>query len=169
MAITALISSVPAPGTVWVPAMPGPIWRRHQSRTRLSCATRTAQVPGWPARTQVAIGVPASRPSRRASRWFMDRSIPRKSLGQHWLQDPASLQAMVDAADLQEDDTVLEIGSGPGTLTALLTDKADKVVAVELDEKLANELPSRIKAQNLEVVNEDILRFDLTRLPADYK
>lgn len=98
----------------------------------------------------------------------MDPS-PKKSLGQHWLHDQASLQAMVDAAGLTQHDTALEVGPGPGTLTALLVEKAGKVIAVELDERLARELPSRVKAKNLEVVSEDILRFDFTSLPADYK
>jgi 16S rRNA (adenine1518-N6/adenine1519-N6)-dimethyltransferase len=98
-----------------------------------------------------------------------NQPAPKKSLGQHWLYDEASLLAMCEAARLQEDDTVLEIGPGLGTLTQLLTDGARQVVAVEFDEKLARELPGRAKADNLEVIPEDILKFDFTRLPAGYK
>lgn len=94
---------------------------------------------------------------------------PRKSLGQHWLNDESSLLAMCEAAQLQEDDVVLEIGPGPGSLTKLLSEGADKVVAIELDSELAAKLPDRVPASNLEVLNEDILRFDFSRLPADYK
>ncbi|HVX47743.1 MAG TPA: 16S rRNA (adenine(1518)-N(6)/adenine(1519)-N(6))-dimethyltransferase RsmA [Candidatus Saccharimonadales bacterium] len=94
---------------------------------------------------------------------------PKKSLGQHWLRDGAALQAMCDAADLRPDDFVLEIGPGLGTLTELLVKRADNVVAVEFDGKLADELPSRVAADNLGVVHQDILSFDLTRLPPDYK
>ncbi len=93
----------------------------------------------------------------------------KKSLGQHWLTDFGSLAAMCDAAEVQDGDTVLEIGPGVGTLTELLVERADKVVAVEFDEKLAAELPRRRPESNLEVVNQDILRFDLTTMPADYK
>jgi 16S rRNA (adenine1518-N6/adenine1519-N6)-dimethyltransferase len=93
----------------------------------------------------------------------------KKSLGQHWLHDQASLQAMCAAADIQKTDTILEIGPGPGSLTALLTSRAKQVVAVELDKILAANLGARIKAPNLEVINEDILNFDFTSLPADYK
>ena len=94
---------------------------------------------------------------------------PKKSLGQHWLNDPDSLEAMCQAADITPDDTVLEIGPGLGTLTQLLVLRAREVIAVEFDESLANSLPTRIQASNLRVETQDILRFDLTKLPKDYK
>ncbi len=90
----------------------------------------------------------------------------RKSLGQHWLQDETSLQAMCDIASVGCDDFVLEIGPGLGTLTQKLAEQAKEVVAVEYDGELAKELPARIKARNVIVVRRDILRFDLTALPA---
>ena len=93
----------------------------------------------------------------------------KKSLGQHWLTDIDSLAAMCDAVQVQSDDTVLEIGPGLGTLTELLVERADKVIAVEFDEKLAKELPLRVPECNLTVVQQDILRFDLTSLPKNYK
>lgn len=93
----------------------------------------------------------------------------KKSLGQHWLTDFESLSAMCDAVSVQDGDTILEIGPGLGTLTELLVERADKVVAVEFDEKLARELPGRVPESNLEVVTQDILSFDLTRMPAGYK
>lgn len=76
---------------------------------------------------------------------------------------------MVEAADVRSEDTVLEIGPGPGTLTELLVCRASQVVAVEFDEKLARELPVRLKADNLQVISQDILSFDLISLPPDYK
>lgn len=93
----------------------------------------------------------------------------KKSLGQHWLNDPATLEDICDAAELTADDTVLEIGPGPGTLTKYLTEQAKQVVAVEFDDRLAVELPRRVPAENLEVVHQDILSFDLTQLPPNYK
>ena len=93
----------------------------------------------------------------------------KKSLGQHWLQDELSLEAMLAAADISPQDTVLEIGPGPGTLTEKLVETAKQVIAVEFDEALAAELPARVPADNLQVVRQDILRFDLTSLPPDYK
>lgn len=95
--------------------------------------------------------------------------IPKKSLGQHWLNDAASLEAMCAAVSVVADDTVLEIGPGLGTLTELLVARAKKVVAVEFDSDLAADLPTRISADNLEIVNQDILSFDFGALPPGYK
>lgn len=95
--------------------------------------------------------------------------ITKKSLGQHWLQDPYSLDAMLEAADISLSDTVLEIGPGPGTLTEELVSAAKEVIAVEFDEALAAQLPRRVQADNLTVIQKDILQFDLTSLPPDYK
>jgi 16S rRNA (adenine1518-N6/adenine1519-N6)-dimethyltransferase len=95
--------------------------------------------------------------------------MPKKSLGQHWLFDSKSLGAICDAADITPNDTVLEIGPGLGPLTVELTSRAKQVIAVELDEKLARELPSRVPAHNLKVVQSDILKFDLATLPNSYK
>lgn len=94
---------------------------------------------------------------------------PKKSLGQHWLDDPASLNAMLEAADIGLEDEVLEIGPGPGTLTEELVHAAKHVTAVEFDEVLAAKLPGRVPAGNLTVVQSDILSFDLTGLSPDYK
>jgi 16S rRNA (adenine1518-N6/adenine1519-N6)-dimethyltransferase len=95
--------------------------------------------------------------------------IPNKKLGQHWLTDELSLHSMLVAASVQPEDAVLEIGPGLGSLTTLLVDSADKVIAVEFDEELARGLAKRVPADNLQVVRQDILRFDLTALPVDYK
>lgn len=92
-----------------------------------------------------------------------------KSLGQHWLKDRAILEEIADAADLQPDDTVLEIGPGLGTLTSVLLSRAKQVVAVELDEALATKLPGQFPGKNLVVHHSDILQYDLSQLPAGYK
>lgn len=97
------------------------------------------------------------------------QDIPNKSLGQHWLDDDLALEAMCEAADVQADDTVLEIGPGPGTLTRKLVARTKQVIAVEFDKELARKLPSRIGAENLTVIQQDILSFDLTTLPPNYK
>jgi 16S rRNA (adenine1518-N6/adenine1519-N6)-dimethyltransferase len=94
---------------------------------------------------------------------------PKKALGQHWLHDETSLRAMCDGVELGPSDTVLEIGPGLGTLTRLLAERASQVIAVEFDGGLARELPGRVPAKNLQVVQQDILRFDLTSLPPGYK
>jgi 16S rRNA (adenine1518-N6/adenine1519-N6)-dimethyltransferase len=94
---------------------------------------------------------------------------PKKSLGQHWLKDEPSLAAIDRAADLQVADTVLEIGPGQGDLTKLLVDQVDQVVAVEVDEDLVKFLSKKLNAPNLKIINGDILKFDLTQLPPNYK
>jgi 16S rRNA (adenine1518-N6/adenine1519-N6)-dimethyltransferase len=99
----------------------------------------------------------------------MELPFAKKSLGQHWLHDTASLEAMCDAAEVQPSDTVLEIGPGLGTLTELLVKRAGQVVAVEFDAKLADELAARVPADNLEVLQDDILGFDFTQLQPGYK
>lgn len=94
---------------------------------------------------------------------------PKKSLGQHWLTDPNILNEIAYSAELESDDTVLEIGPGLGTLTQVLIEKSAGVIAVELDVELANNLADTISDPKLEVVNEDILQFDLESLPQGYK
>jgi 16S rRNA (adenine1518-N6/adenine1519-N6)-dimethyltransferase len=91
-----------------------------------------------------------------------------KSLGQHWLKDRLILEAIADCVDISDKDTVLEIGPGLGTLTSVLLDRAEEVVAVEFDTELARKLPGQFPGKRLTVHNEDILSFDFRKLPADY-
>jgi len=85
---------------------------------------------------------------------------PKKGLGQHFLADQAALGQIVAAADLTPTDTVLEIGPGLGTLTSLLAERAGRVVAVELDDRLAAILAERLAGcPNVEVRPGNILRI----------
>lgn len=95
--------------------------------------------------------------------------MPKKELGQHWLKDRKILAAIADEANITANDTVLEIGPGLGTLTSELLRQAKKVVAVEFDTDLAKKLPGQFPGKNLDVVNADILQFNLSQLPAGYK
>ena len=94
---------------------------------------------------------------------------PKKSLGQHWLKDRDVLAHIADCAELKKTDTVLEIGPGLGTLTSELLRRSQKVVAVEFDKELARKLPAQFPGTHLEVIENDILSFDLSGLPPDYK
>lgn len=97
-------------------------------------------------------------------------SQPKKELGQHWLFDEVSLQAVADAADVQQGDTVVEIGPGKGTLTGVLLERGAKVIAVEFDKQLAVELSDNVADDSeLTVVNQDILSYDFSELPKGYK
>lgn len=93
----------------------------------------------------------------------------RKSLGQNWLKDRAVLDEIVRFAGVSDEDVVLEIGPGLGTLTSALLRRAKTVVAVELDESLATNLPAQFPGKNLQVISADILQFDFGCLPANYK
>lgn len=93
----------------------------------------------------------------------------KKSLGQHWLEDTNVLSSICDIADVRSDDTVLEIGPGHGSLTRSLLARKAKVIAVELDNDLADKLKTNIAADRFEIISQDILEFDLTSLPSGYK
>lgn len=95
--------------------------------------------------------------------------MPNKALGQHWLKDPDVLNTIADSADLTENDAVLEIGPGLGTLTSALLRRAGRVIAVEYDEDLARKLPKQFPGKNLAVIQGDFLDFDLEIMPKGYK
>jgi 16S rRNA (adenine1518-N6/adenine1519-N6)-dimethyltransferase len=95
---------------------------------------------------------------------------PKKSLGQHWLRDDAALAAVVEMGQVGPGETVLEVGPGLGTLTQKLLETGANVIAVEFDEDLAARLSTRLgQPDNLEVINQDILLFDLGELPPGHK
>jgi 16S rRNA (adenine1518-N6/adenine1519-N6)-dimethyltransferase len=96
----------------------------------------------------------------------------RKSLGQHWLTDTQSLDAICDAAGVNATDHVLEIGPGTGELTARLLQRGASVTALEIDARLISGLKKRFSehdGERLDVQEGDIRTFDLSALPPDYK
>lgn len=89
----------------------------------------------------------------------------RSRLGQNFLVDYDVAKRIVAAAQLTNDDEVLEIGPGKGALTRILVHRVPKLVAVELDPELTGALSSRFaESDNLTVLNQDALDFD----PADH-
>ena len=94
---------------------------------------------------------------------------PTKSLGQNFLHDANTIRRIVRTADLRPDDVVLEVGPGLGSLTLGLLPAAERVIAVEIDPRLAALLPSTVAARaphmadRLTVVEGDALR--ITELP----
>jgi 16S rRNA (adenine1518-N6/adenine1519-N6)-dimethyltransferase len=90
-----------------------------------------------------------------ASRAALPR--PRKRHGQHYLTDRNVLRRIADAAQVEPGGTVLEVGAGRGDLTAELARRAGIVVAVELDDALADLLRRRFAGSNVRVVHADVL------------
>ena len=87
-----------------------------------------------------------------------------KSLGQHWLKDRDILQDIADFALYPDTEVAVEIGPGLGTLTSTLLKNFEKVIAIEFDQRLAENLPKSFPGKNLEVINQDILAVDLASL-----
>lgn len=91
--------------------------------------------------------------------------IPKKSLGQNFLVENGALEKVVNAAEIEPVDVVLEIGAGLGSLTRFLSVTARKVVAVELDSHLIPILETVLGSRgNVELVYGDILKLDPARL-----
>ena len=94
---------------------------------------------------------------------------PRKGLGQNFLVDSFHLEKIIEAADLSPDDTVLEIGPGPGTLTRFLTEAAGQVIAVELDPHMVNLLQNEYgNYSNLSIIEADILKTDVGQILSSF-
>ena len=86
----------------------------------------------------------------------------QKKYGQNFLIDSHILEKIVKAAEIEDDDFVLEIGPGIGTMTQYLASAARKVVAVEIDRFLIPVLEDTLKEfPNVEVIQNDILKVDL--------
>lgn len=86
---------------------------------------------------------------------------PSKRLGQHFLRDQRTIQRIVDALAPKPDETVVEIGPGTGALTAVLVERAARVIAVEFDNKLAPLLAERFSGYpNFKLVMADALTTD---------
>ena len=88
-----------------------------------------------------------------------------KNLGQNFLINQDIVEKIIETADIKNDELVIEIGPGLGTLTEFLLQKASKVICIELDEKMVNILKDRFfMYDNLEIINDDILKIDLKGL-----
>ena len=89
--------------------------------------------------------------------------VPTKKLGQNFLHDPNTIRRIVAAAELDSTDRVLEVGPGLGSLTLGLVEAVDEVTAVEIDSRLAAQLPDTVAerapefAERLRVVEKDAL------------
>lgn len=88
-----------------------------------------------------------------------------KSLGQNFLVDGDVVESIIDGSLIGPDDLVIEIGPGMGTLTVPASERAGKLIAVELDKELIPILKETLAGRdNVEIINEDIMKVDLADL-----
>ena len=93
-----------------------------------------------------------------------------KSLGQNFLINETVIEKIVDSSNIANQDLVIEIGPGLGTLTKYLLERAGKVICIELDKKMISILEDRfISCDNLEIINEDVLKVDLNKIISEEK
>ncbi|MBQ9277853.1 MAG: 16S rRNA (adenine(1518)-N(6)/adenine(1519)-N(6))-dimethyltransferase RsmA [Lachnospiraceae bacterium] len=94
----------------------------------------------------------------------------QKRFGQNFLIDGHVIEKIIKAADIGKEDVVLEIGPGIGTMTQYLAEAAGKVYAVEIDKNLLPILADTLSEyDNVEVINEDILKLDIEELVKEEK
>ena len=94
----------------------------------------------------------------------------KKSFGQNFLTDTNILQKIVDTAEIDKKVNVIEIGPGIGALTEFLAESAAEVMAFEIDDRLVPILADTLRDfDNVTVVNQDILKVDLTQYIAEFK
>lgn len=92
----------------------------------------------------------------------------QKRFGQNFLIDGHVIEKIISAAEITKEDTVLEIGPGIGTMTQYLAEAAGRVYAVEIDKNLLPVLAETLaEYDNVEVVNDDILKVDIAALVGD--
>lgn len=87
----------------------------------------------------------------------------KKRLGQNFLVNSDTIQAIIDFANISKDDTIIEIGAGVGFVTEQLVKHAGMVIAIELDEDAIKEL-EKIEADNLKIIHQDILKTQIKDL-----
>ncbi len=92
--------------------------------------------------------------------------MSKRYLGQNFLYDPSILKRIIQIAQLNKDDLILEIGPGPGNLTVMLAERVKKVIAIELDDKLFEKLKIRLaEYKNVELIHGDALKYSYEDLP----
>lgn len=85
-----------------------------------------------------------------------------KGLGQNFLIDEDIVNNIIKESDVSQDDLIIEIGPGLGTLTKLLLEKAKKVICIELDDRMIKILSERFSLyNNLEIIHDDVLKVNL--------
>jgi 16S rRNA (adenine1518-N6/adenine1519-N6)-dimethyltransferase len=91
----------------------------------------------------------------------------KKSLGQNFLTDRGVARRIIDAVAPLPTDIIVEIGPGSGALTHMLVKLSGYVVALEIDQRLVDELRTRLKADNFSIINADALSVNWNALIAE--
>lgn len=94
---------------------------------------------------------------------------PRKRFGQNFLEDRGVIQEIVAAISPRREDHIVEIGPGPGALTAALLERVDHLDAIEIDRDLARSLRVRFPSESLGVHQGDALKTDFSVFGADIR
>lgn len=118
-----------------------------------------------PARNNGTVGA-AGGSSEVAAKKGVNVFTMNKDFGQHILKNPLVAQGIVDKAEIKPSDTVLEVGPGTGNLTVRILEKARKVIAVEMDPRMASELTKRVQGtpqlqKRLEIMLGDCIKTEL--------
>ncbi|MBI2042490.1 MAG: ribosomal RNA small subunit methyltransferase A [Candidatus Nealsonbacteria bacterium] len=96
-------------------------------------------------------------------------AMPSKRLGQNFLIDKGAVRQIIEAADVDSQDTVLEIGPGLGVITQELAKKVKQVIAVEKDKKMVDLLKETLKDyKNIEIITGDIRESDFLKRKSDF-
>lgn len=94
--------------------------------------------------------------------------VTSKKMGQNFLLSNNIKNKIVDVANINKDDLILEIGPGWGAITEILVQKTNILIAIELDKRLYAHLKTYIKTSNFHIINNDVLCVDLDNLILDY-
>ena len=98
----------------------------------------------------------------------LNHTRPKKHLGQNFLVNPDALKIILEAGELTDTDTVIEIGAGLGCLTDTVVGHVERVIAVEVDELLYNTLVAQFSTNSrVQLLNADVLKLELNSLLAD--
>jgi 16S rRNA (adenine1518-N6/adenine1519-N6)-dimethyltransferase len=95
--------------------------------------------------------------------------IPRKRFGQNFLEDRGVIQEIVAAISPRREDLIVEIGPGPGALTAALLEQVDHLDAIEIDRDLVRSLRTRFPSERLHVHQGDALKTDFSAFGSDIR
>lgn len=102
--------------------------------------------------------------------YFQNRGTrPLKHFGQHFLAQPATALKIVECAQIEADDAVVEIGPGLGALTRFIIGKGESSHLVEVDPAMAEYLAQRTSAENTTIYRQDALSFDFQSISSTLK